>query len=133
MADAKKKEEDDDLEGGAEGRCQLSTNMIKLISLLTLLISDFDIVMTLVSMYTYFLAGGEFLFFCGVIGFFFLIYVAACVYAAMESGKFLTRFKDKVKMKEINGISAEDLDEALVGKRIFWMGCAPICAPHSAF
>ena len=112
-----------------KGRCQLSNNMIKLVTLITLLVSDFDIVMTLVAMYTYQQAGGVFIYGMGVIGFFFLMYIAACVYAGMESTKFLIRFKDKVRMKEINGISSEDLADALEGKRIFWMGCAAARAP----
>ena len=34
----------------------------------------------------------------------------------------MDRFKDKVRLNEINGISMEDLVDALDGRRIFWMG-----------
>lgn len=120
MADAKKADDEDDEKKGA---CQLSTNMIKLVTLITLLVSDFDILMTLVCLYAYLQAGGVFTMGMGVIGFFVLIYIAACVYAGMESTKFIIRFKDKIRMQEINGISLDDLDDALAGRRIFWMGC----------
>ena len=42
--------------------------------------------------------------------------------AARESTKFIERFTEKVRLNEINGISLEDLSEALESKRIFWMG-----------
>jgi hypothetical protein len=57
-----------------------------------------------------------------VIGCFFLVYVGGAIIAAKESGKFLERFKDKVRLNEISGISMEDLEDALGGRRIFWMG-----------
>lgn len=67
-------------------------------------------------------AGGIFFLFIGVIGFFFCVYIGGCVIAAKEAGKFMARFKQKVRLNEINGISMEDLTDALEGRRIFWMG-----------
>ena len=103
-------------------RCAVSPNMMKLVTLATLLVSDFDIVFTFVTMFAFFQAGGMYMAGIAIIGFFFLLYCAACVYAALESTKFVQRFQDKVKLNEINGITLEDLDDALTGKRIFWRG-----------
>lgn len=77
------------------------------------------------------------------------VYVGGAIIAAKESGKFLERFKDKVcwprlpcarlavtiihcpswqvRLNEISGISMEDLEDALGGRRIFWMGYASFC------
>ena len=103
-------------------RCAVSPNTMKLVTLATLLVSDFDIVFTFVTMFAFFQAGGMYMAGIAIIGFFFLLYCAACVYAALESTKFVQRFQDKVKLNEINGITLEDLDDALAGKRIFWRG-----------
>lgn len=54
--------------------------------------------------------------------FFFLVYCGGCYIAAKEGTKFMERFKDKVRLNEVKGISMEDLDDALGGRRIFWMG-----------
>ena len=58
----------------------------------------------------------------GMVGFTMLIYCVGCFIAVREASKFLDRFKEKVKLNEINGISLDDLNDALSGKRIFWMG-----------
>ena len=89
---------------------------------------------TLISLYTYVAAGGIFIIFVAVIGIFFGVYIGGCIIAAKESTKFLYRFREKVRLNEINGISVEDLEDALGAKRIFWMGndfevsgpCCPI-------
>merc|ERR1719446_1238317 len=105
-----------------DGKCVLSPNMMKLVTLITLLVSDFDVVLTLASIVSYIYAEGVFILFIIVIGFFFGVYVGGCIIAARESGKFMDRFKQKVRLNEINGISMEDLTDALDGRRIFWTG-----------
>ena len=112
-------------------RCVLSPSTMKLVTLVTLLVSDFNVVFTWVAMYMFFLRGSIYTYFAGVIGFFFLMYAAGCGYAISEASKFIIRFKDKVKVNEIAGISLEDLEDALAGKRIFWMGCAAAPNAHS--
>ena len=82
-----------------DGKCAISPNTMKLVTLIALLVSDFDIVFTWVSMYVYFVTGGLYVFFAAVVGFFQLCYVGACAYAAMEAKKFVQRFQDKVKLK----------------------------------
>jgi len=109
-------------EADGDGKCVLTPNMMKLVTLMTLLVSDFDVVLTLASIVSYIYAEGVFILFIIIIGFFFCIYVGGCIIAARESGKFMDRFKDKVRLNEINGISMEDLTDALDGRRIFWMG-----------
>jgi hypothetical protein len=112
----------------ATPRCKVSPEMMKLVTLITLLASDFDMVMTLITLFSFFQYGGMYVMAGGLLCVFFLMYVAGCTYAAMESTKFVIRFTDKVKLNEINGISLEDLNDALNGKRIFWMGCANVPA-----
>jgi len=114
----KKDGEEDD----GDGKCVVSPNMMKLVTLITLLVSDFDIVFTLFSIISYAQANGVFYLFIAVLMFFTLVYIGGCFIAARESEKFLDRFKDKVRLNEINGISMEDLEDALNGRRIFWMG-----------
>ena len=113
---------DDPDEDEDDGKCTISPETMKLVTLFALLVSDFDIVFTLVAMYIYVITGGLYIYFACVIIFFFLGYCAACIYAALESKKFVQRFQDKVKVNEISGISLEDLDDAMNGRRIFWMG-----------
>ncbi len=112
----KKKEEEQ------EGKLTVSPNMMKLITLIVLLVSDFDMLFTICSLVSYLTAGGIFLLFVAIIGWFFVIYIGGCIMAARESTKFIERFTEKVRLNEINGISLEDLTEALESKRIFWMG-----------
>ena len=101
---AKKPTDDDAADKPARGeRCTVSPNMMKLVTLVTLLIADFDIVFTAFSILTFVLVGGGLcLLFAGVIGFFFILYFVFCIIAARESSKFLERFKSKVKLNEVN-------------------------------
>ena len=85
-----------------------------------LLVSDFDFLLTIVSVTSYFFAAGIFYLFLGLIGAFFMI-IGGCILAARESGKFIDRFKEKVDGNEIQGIGTEDLNAALKGARI-WEG-----------
>jgi hypothetical protein len=121
MADAKddKKKKDEEEKGG---KCVISPEYMKLVTLVTLLISDFDVVFTIVGMYSYVNASGVFVLFDVLLLLFGLVYIGGCIVAAKESDKFMDRFKDKVRLNEINGISMEDLEDALSGRRIFWMG-----------
>jgi hypothetical protein len=73
-------------------------------------------------MVSYAMAGGIFFIFIAVIGVFTLVYIGGCFIAAKEAHMFLERFKDKVRLNEISGISMEDLTDALGGHRIFWAG-----------
>ena len=100
----------------------LDEKTMKVVTLLVLLVSDFDFLLTIVSVTSYFFAAGIFYLFLGLIGAFFMIYIGGCVIAARESGKFIDRFKEKVDGNEIQGISTEDLNAALEGARIFWKG-----------
>jgi hypothetical protein len=100
----------------------LDEKTMKVVTLLVLLVSDFDFLLTIVSVTSYFFAAGIFYLFLGLIGAFFMIYIGGCVIAARESGKFIERFKEKVDGNEIQGISTEDLNAALEGARIFWKG-----------
>mmetsp|Transcript_11793 Transcript_11793/g.30278 ORF Transcript_11793/g.30278 Transcript_11793/m.30278 type:complete len:699 (+) Transcript_11793:122-2218(+) len=120
----KKRKDDDDAPVDKEtgGKLTVSPNIMKLITLITLLVSDFDMLFTITSLVSYYTAGGIFLLFVAIIGVFFLVYIGGCCFAARESTKFIERFTEKVKLNEINGISLEDLSEALDGKRIFWTG-----------
>jgi len=115
----KEKKEGEEDEGG---KCVISPNMMKLVTLITLLVSDFDMIFTIFSLLSYANAGGIFFLFIGVICFFFCVYIGGCTIAAKEANKFLERFKDKVRLNEINGISMEDLEDALNARRIFWTG-----------
>jgi len=117
-----KKPEEKKPEEEKGGKCVIDPKYMKLVTLITLLVSDFDVVLTLCSIVSYMQAGGVFLLFIGVIGFFFLVYIGGCYIAAKEAYRFMDMFKDKVRLNEINGISMEDLDDALSGRRIFWMG-----------
>ena len=84
---------------GPSGRCILSPNMMKLVTLVTLLVSDFDIVFTLFCIILFVMSGNQLaLLFAGTLGFFFLIYTAFCCYAASEASKFIDRFKAKVRV-----------------------------------
>ena len=120
----RKKEEEEKKKRDEEegGKLTVSPNMMKLITLVVLLVSDFDMLFTITSLVSYITAGGIFLLFVGIIGWFFIIYICGCIFAARESTKFIERFTEKVQLNEINGISLEDLTEALASKRIFWMG-----------
>ena len=100
----------------------LDEKTMKVVTLLVLLVSDFDFLLTIVSVTSYFFAAGIFYLFLGLIGAFFMIYIGGCIIAARESGKFIDRFKEKVDGNEIQGISTEDLNAALEGARIFWKG-----------
>ena len=60
--------------------------------------------------------------FVGVIGFAMIIFCIGTYVAAREASMFIERFRGKVRLHEINGISMEDLEDGLKGKRIFWMG-----------
>jgi hypothetical protein len=117
-----KKDKKKDGEAEGDGKCVISPNTMKLVTLITLLCSDFDVVLSLASIVSYTMAGGIFYLFIIVIAFFFVIYMGGCKVAARESSLFLERFKDKVRLNEISGVSMEDLDDALAGRRIFWMG-----------
>ena len=114
-AEAKKEEE-------SKKGIVLDEKTMKVVTLLVLLVSDFDFLLTIVSVTSYFFAAGIFYLFLGLIGAFFMIYIGGCVIAARESGKFIDRFKEKVDGNEIQGISTEDLNAALEGARIFWKG-----------
>ena len=84
----------------------LDEKTMKVVTLLVLLVSDFDFLLTIVSVTSYFFAAGIFYLFLGLIGAFFMIYIGGCVIAARESGKFIDRFKEKVDGNEIQ-VSAE--------------------------
>ena len=103
-------------------KCVISPNMMKFATLTTLLVSDFDIVFTIFACISFMQSGGLFTMFTIVLVFFFFVYVAFCIVAARESYKFVERFMSKVRLNEINGISLEDIEDALEGKRVFWMG-----------
>ena len=120
--DPKKKKDDAPVDEETGGKLTISPNMMKLVTLITLLVSDFDMLFTISSLISYYSAGGIFLLFVGIIGLFFLVYIGGCIMAASESTKFVERFTEKVRLNEINGISLEDLTEALETKRIFWTG-----------
>ena len=60
--------------------------------------------------------------FVGVIGFAMIIFCIGTYVAAREASMFIERFRGKVRLHEINGISMEDLTDALDSRRIFWMG-----------
>ena len=78
---------------------------MKIVTLLVLLVSDFDFLLTIISCMSYVFAAGIFYVFLALIGCFFMIYIGGCVIAARESTKFLERFKEKVESNEIAGIS----------------------------
>lgn len=117
-----KKDGEEEEEDKGNGKCVISPEYMKLLTLIVLMVSDFDIILTAVSCISYLAKGGVFIFLVGFIMFTFCVYLAGCYVAASESGKFLDRFKEKVRLNEISGISMEDLDDALEGRRIFWMG-----------
>ena len=66
----KKDKKDGEAEG--DGKCVISPNTMKLVTLITLLCSDFDVVLSLASIVSYTMAGGIFYLFIIVIAFFFL-------------------------------------------------------------
>ena len=72
---------------------------MKLITIATLLIADFDVIFTCLSIFAYHQAGGIFYFFNATLLMFLIVYIGGCYFAAKEANHFLERFKEKVQPK----------------------------------
>ena len=81
--------EGDESTGGRSCRCVVSPNMMKLITLSLLLLSDLEVTLSIFASISYASAGGVFWMMIATVGFFFAIYVGGCTIAAREANKFL--------------------------------------------
>ena len=95
------------------GHYQVPTNLMKLITLLVLLVSDADILFTFTSFMSY--LENEMYISLGMVGLFSLLYLGGCIIAARESGLFVYRFREKVRLNEIAGLDLEDMDNFFKG------------------
>ena len=111
-----KADEQEKKKKAAKGGIQVPPNLMKLITLLTLLISDADIIFTGLSFVAYWL--NEFYVPIGIVGGFTFVYIGGCVLAAREAGLFVFRFREKVRLNEIAGLTLEDMDQFFKGNAI---------------
>ena len=98
-------------------------NVMKLITLFTLLISDADVLFTITSIYSYATytapdgTAQPLLIMIILVGMFTFIYIGGCIIAARESYLFVDRFREKVRLNEIAGLDLEEMDLFFSGKR----------------
>jgi hypothetical protein len=102
-----------------KGGYTVSPNMMKLITLMTLLISDADVLFTITSVYAYVTnPGGPLIIMTVSVGLFTLVYIGGCIIAARESGLFVMRFREQVRLNEIAGLDLEEMDLFFKGKPV---------------
>ena len=128
-----------------KGKYVIPSNMMKLITLATLLISDADVLFTCTSIYAYLInvvevpcAGvvptgngssatavdeictepAPLVIMVILVGLFTMVYIGGCLIAAKESGLFVFRFREKVRLNEIAGLDLEEMDLFFSGKPV---------------
>ena len=104
-------------------------NVMKLITLLTLLVSDADILFTIFSLVQYVqnevpdptpdnpdnMKPEPLIISTAIVGLFSLLYLGGCIIAAREAKLFVYRFREKVRLNEIAGLDLEDMDHFFNG------------------
>lgn len=113
-----------------EGSYAIPPNMMKLVTLVTLLVSDADVLFTFTSFYSYMTNTkpdpdnpGKTLpdplnIMVIVVSLFTFVYVGGCIIAARESQLFVFRFREKVRLNEIAGLDVEEMDLFFSGKPV---------------
>ena len=107
-----------------KGGYVVPANVMKLITLFTLLISDADVLFTITSIYSYATytapdgTAQPLLIMIILVGMFTFIYIGGCIIAARESYLFVDRFREKVRLNEIAGLDLEEMDLFFSGKAV---------------
>ena len=112
-----------------KGGYVVPANLMKLITLVTLLISDADVLFTVTSMYSYAtntkvnaetgeIEADPLIIMIILVGMFTFIYVGGSIIAARESYLFVDRFREKVRLNEIAGLDLEEMDLFFKGKPV---------------
>ena len=111
---------------------------VKLLSLAALLLSDFAVLMAVLSVVAYVAAGAPFSYIAGVLAVCVVAYAAVCAYCAFSANRrFVRLFSTMVKQGEVDKVALHEVEDALAGKRVDWGGgarsssrrAAPAAAP----
>ena len=128
MATSQKKKKSKKKKGGYT----VPPNVMKLITLVTLLVSDADVLFTFTSFYAYLTntkadptpedpdnkSPDPLYIMVIVVSLFTFVYIGGCVVAARESRLFVFRFREKVRLNEIAGLDVEEMDLFFSGKPV---------------
>lgn len=115
-----------------KGSYTVPPNVMKLITLVTLLVSDADVLFTFTSFYAYLTntkadptpedpdnkSPDPLYIMVIVVSLFTFVYIGGCVVAARESRLFVFRFREKVRLNEIAGLDVEEMDSFFSGKPV---------------
>ena len=98
---------------------------VKLLSLAALLLSDFAVLMAVLSVVAYVAAGAPFSYIAGVLAVCVVAYAAVCAYCAFSANRrFVRLFSTMVKQGEVDKVALHEVEDALAGKRVDWGGGA---------